>query len=108
MTGLILPRRHSPRTAPGLLVPAWQIGRPDRSPGGVHRWSVPPAAHANCYLGSVDLEAATGSSGDGLQVVWVRADHEVVAAYGSLDHAGVDDVGGGSAGGQRADRAGLA
>ena len=58
--------------------------------------------------GPVDLEATARRCGDGVQVVWVRADHEVVAADGPLHHARVDDVGGGGAGGKRANRAGLA
>src|SRR5215472_12807342 len=57
--------------------------------------------------GPVYLEAAADGCGDGLQVAWVRADHKVVAAYGSLHHARVDDVGGGGAGRYRADGAGL-
>src|SRR5206468_10083213 len=64
--------------------------------------STPPAAHALPFraarsLGPVDLEAAADGGGDGLQVVWVRGDHQVVTAHGSFHHARVDDVGGGGA-----------
>jgi hypothetical protein len=41
----------------------------------------------------VDLEAESGGGSDGLQVVGVGADDEVAAAQGSLDDAGIDDVG---------------
>src|SRR6516162_2809565 len=56
----------------------------------------------------VDLETAVDGSGNGLQVIWVRADHEVMAADGSLHHAHVDDVGGGGAARERTHGAGLA
>ena len=82
----------------------------DRSPGSQtgSQLLVCASCRDACPLGPVDLEAAVNGGGDGLQVVWVRADHEVVAAYGSLHHARVDNVGGGGAGGERADSAGLA
>ncbi len=55
----------------------------------------------------VDFEAAADGGGDGLEVAGVGADDQVPAAQGSLDDAGVDDVGGGGAAGERADGAGL-
>jgi hypothetical protein len=58
--------------------------------------------------GSVDFELAAYGCGDGPQVAGVRADHEVMAAEGSFNHARIHDVGGRGAGGERADRAGLA
>ena len=45
--------------------------------------------------GVVDFEALADGGGDGLEVAGVGADDQVVAAQGSLDDAGVDDVGGG-------------
>jgi hypothetical protein len=59
-------------------------------------------------LGPVDLDVPVGGRGDGMQVWLVRADHEVVAAEGSFDDAGVHDVAGGGGGGEWADRAGPA
>ena len=45
--------------------------------------------------GVVDFEVAAGGGGNGLEVAGIRADDQVAAAQGSLDDAGVDDVGGG-------------
>lgn len=55
----------------------------------------------------VDLQSVAGGGGDGLQVAGVGADDQVVAAHCSLDHAGIDDIGGSGACGERTDRARL-
>ena len=73
---------------------------------GIAEHPASPAGSAG-PSGPVYLEAAAHDGGDGLQVVWVRADHKVVAADGALHHACVDDVGGGGAGRYRSDGAGL-
>ena len=57
--------------------------------------------------GVVDLEPVADGGCYGLKVVGVGADDEVVTAQSSLDHAGVDDVGGVSACRYEHDCAGL-
>jgi hypothetical protein len=47
--------------------------------------------------GVVDLEPLSGGGGDRQQIVGVGADNEVAPAQGSLDDAGIDDVGGAGA-----------
>ena len=59
-------------------------------------------------LGPVDFEAAAHGSSNGLQVVLVGTDHEVMSAEGAFNYACVHDVGSRGASGERADRAGLA
>jgi hypothetical protein len=95
--------------------PCWRCRRgctalpiSDTDAGRGIRWLLSVSVCGRGRSGPVDLETAADGGGDGLQVVLVRADHQVVTAYGSLDHARVDDVGGGGAGGERADGAGLA
>jgi hypothetical protein len=58
--------------------------------------------------GPGNFEAAAHGGSDGLKVVLVGTDHEVVPAEGSLNHARVHDVSSRGASGERADRAGLA
>jgi len=55
----------------------------------------------------VNFEAAAHGGSDGLQVVLVGADHQVMPAEGAFDYARVHDVAGCGASGERADRAGL-
>ena len=45
----------------------------------------------------VDVDAAADGCGDGREIAFVGADDEVVAAQGTFDDAGVDDVGGAGA-----------
>ena len=54
----------------------------------------------------VDFDVVADGGGDGLEVGGVGADDQVVAAQGAFDDAGVDDVGDGPAGGERAGGAG--
>ena len=48
----------------------------------------------------VDVDAAADGCGDGREIAFVGADDEVVAAQGTFDDAGVDDVGGAGAAGE--------
>jgi hypothetical protein len=56
----------------------------------------------------VGFEAAAHDGSDGLQVVLVGTDHEVMPAEGAFNHACIHDVGRRGASSERADRAGLA
>jgi hypothetical protein len=58
--------------------------------------------------GPVDFEAAAYGSSNGLKVVLVGTDHEVMPAESTFNHARVHDVVSRGASGERADRAGLA
>jgi DNA-binding IclR family transcriptional regulator len=58
--------------------------------------------------GPVDFESAAHGGSDGLQVVLVGTDHQVMPAQGAFNHARVHDVACRGASGKRADRAGLA
>ena len=59
------------------------------------------------HSGAVDFEAAAHGGSDGLQVVLVGADHQVMSAEGAFNHARVHDIASRGASGERADRAGL-
>jgi hypothetical protein len=57
--------------------------------------------------GAIDLKAAVDGSGNRLEVFFVSAHYQVVPADGSLNHAGINDVGGRGASGQGADGAAI-
>jgi hypothetical protein len=58
-------------------------------------------------LGAIDLKAAAHSSGDRLEITLVRGHYQVVPAYGSLNDASINDVGGCGASSEGADGASL-
>ena len=50
----------------------------------------------------IDFDAVTGSGGNRVQVTFVRTDHEILTAEGTLDDTGIDDVAGAGAAGTTA------
>ena len=81
------------------------LNRPEFPEGaGSDRLVTRPAGELRSGL--VDFEALADGGDGGLEVAGVGADDQVVAAQGSLDDAGVDNVAGGRAGGERAGGAG--
>ena len=56
------------------------LGMALREPGGTAVVRTPCGLRARLPSRQVDLETAVDLTGNGLQVIWVRADHEVAAA----------------------------
>ena len=113
------PDREDHHPHPGAAGrPSTSWARPSRSPWSRHQQHPPETVNPlqargftllgrrNFGLGAVDLETPAYGRGDRVEVCLVRADYEVMAAHGSLDHARVHDVGGRGACGERADGAG--
>lgn len=118
-----MPPRHRKGMAdavarPNPMIPGTDRWRKTGVPGG---WwmaarqqpAAPPvpvalAALSVTGLGAIDLKAAVYGSGNRLEVFFVSAHHQVVPADGSLNHAGINDVGGRGASGEGADGASLA